>query len=241
MTSTGFHDTGARLSIGGSIVNIAVNLDYNVSRSDNTVTFTGLAQTNQYQRLTGGITSFTYGTGWEAYAQIPAGVANRTGQFSSGTRNVNTNYGPTGGSDFSIGVGATDTTTSCQMIGRYLNDGMSGSGSFAIGIPALGYPGLSSQSVTAIKPTTATVNSSFSAGANSSGISSIQLQYGLTTGYGSTASGGTVNLTGLSPGKTYHYRFVATNNGGLSTTTSDYTFKTQDVPGMMPLLMGLLG
>lgn len=240
MSSTGFFDTGARLSIGGSIVNIAVNLDYNVSRTDNTVTFTGLAQTNQYQRLTGSITSFTYNTGWEAYAQIPAGVANRTGQFSSGARNVNTNYGPTGGSDFAIGVGATDTTTTGQMIGRYLNDGMTGSGAFAIGIPALGYPALSSQSVSAIKPTTATVNSSFSAGSNSSGISSIQLQYGLTTGYGSTASGGTINLTGLKPGKTYHYRFVTTNNGGLSVTTSDFTFKTLGIAGHTPILMGLL-
>lgn len=245
MASTGFYDTGARFTISGSTINIAVDLDYTVSRSDNTVTFSGLNQYNQYQRLSGSISSFTYNTGWEAYAQIPAGVANRTGQFSSGTRNVNQTYGPTGGSDFSITVASNAVKTTGKMIGRYLNDSMTSSSTFDITIPTLGSPSLTSQSVTNIKPTTATITSAFSAGSNSTGIASVQLQYGLTTSYGTNSTDSsspyTWNLTGLKPGKVYHYRFVATNNGGNVTTTADYTFTTKSVPGMMPLLMKAIG
>jgi hypothetical protein len=67
-----------------------------------------------------------------------------------------------------------------------------------------------------------------------------QFQYGKTTAYGTTtgaASAGngtnavTVSraLTGLKPGKTYHYRLVANNSSG-PTNGLDKTFKTANIP-----------
>lgn len=244
MASTGYRDTGARLYYYGSTINIAVSLDYTVTRSDNVVTFTGLNQYYKYERLSGSVTSFSYPTGWEAYTQIPSGVANRTGQFAQGTRNVNQVYGPTGGANFSITVASNATTTTGRVIGRYLNDAMTYSSAFNITIPTLGSPALTSQSVTNLKTTSATVTSAFSAGSNSTGIASVQLQYGLTTSYGTNLTDSTSpytwNLTGLKPGQTYHYRFVATNKGGKVTTTEDFTFKTKAAAGMLPLLLGLI-
>lgn len=242
MASTGYIDTGARLSVGGSTVSIHVDWDYNVSRLNNTVTFTGNVAYLQYVRLSGGITSFTYGTGWDAGVDVPGGTS-RVGPISeSGTRNVNAGYGPYGGGDFSVGVGAFDTSYPGRMYGRYRNDGYT-YGNFSVGIPTLGAPSVDSQSVTNIKIKTASVNYSGSAGANAT-FSQMYLDYGLTAGYGTTvssgSSSGTFNLTGLKPGTVYHYRLTAVNGGGKSTSTGDLTFKTKSVSGMTPLLMGLL-
>lgn len=62
--------------------------------------------------------------------------------------------------------------------------------------------------------------------------STSQVQYGTTTGYGSTTQfdstllmSHTVNLAGLIPGTTYHYRVTSTNANG-STTSADFTFAT---------------
>ena len=63
-------------------------------------------------------------------------------------------------------------------------------------------------------------------------------QFGLTTSYGAqttpasagsgtTASPVSATLTGLAPGTTYHYRLVATNADGETTTGADKTFTTQ--------------
>lgn len=239
MANTGAIDTGARLSISGSVINITLDFYYNAySRVDNTVYFNGVALYYYYGRMSGGASSFTYSTGWSAYGEVPHG-ASRAGSEASGTRNVNQWYGPTGGGDFAIAVGTWDTSVGYRAAGRFKNDGFT-YGYGTVYFMALGAPYITGQSVTNIKPRTATINSTFYQGDYSSGISSIQVQYGLTTSYGSTASGGTVNLTGLKPGTVYHYRFIATNNGGKSVTTGDYTFKTQAVAGALPVLMGLL-
>ena len=70
--------------------------------------------------------------------------------------------------------------------------------------------------------------------------SSVYFEYGLTTGYGSTASitlspnDGTTaqyvsaGLTGLVPATLYHYRLTVTNNAGM-TSTSDGTFITLSI------------
>src|SRR5690348_1520944 len=66
------------------------------------------------------------------------------------------------------------------------------------------------------------------------------VQFGTTTGYGfqtsqrSMGSGTTdqsvsVDLTGLRPGTTYHYRVIATNASG-TTVGDDRTFATQGAP-----------
>ncbi len=67
----------------------------------------------------------------------------------------------------------------------------------------------------------------------------VRIEYGLTTAYGQSLSVGTFDglssndatsaLSGLSPGFTYHYRVVATNNNG-TLATSDRTFTTPSSP-----------
>lgn len=48
-------------------------------------------------------------------------------------------------------------------------------------------------------------------------------------------------VTGLKPGKTYEYYTLAYNNNGDTSTSGTQTFKTKGVPGMVPILMGLIG
>jgi hypothetical protein len=71
---------------------------------------------------------------------------------------------------------------------------------------------------------------------------SCRVEYGTTTLYGASAScdnGGTLtsvpipmtaHVQGLSPATTYHFRFVATNISGQSTTGSDHTLTTVLLP-----------
>ncbi len=76
-------------------------------------------------------------------------------------------------------------------------------------------------------------------------------QYGTTTAYGSmssTASAGagtapvaaSRNVTGLTPGTTYHYRIVATNSQNKKAFGLDQTFTTQAVP-VPPSRIALFG
>lgn len=242
MAATGFADTGARL--GGlpfsTTMAIYGQLVYDVSRSNNTVTFSNFYAQGQHVRIAGSATSFTYSTGWDVVGDAPSG-SQRVSGFWSGTRSINA-IDSTGATSFSVGVGANDTTMSVRAGARYRNDGVTYAW-FTIGIPALGAPSLSSTSVTNITPRTATISASAAAGDNAT-FSSIELQYGLTQSYGSSTSSSsstpTFNLTGLSPGKTYNYRFVITNGGGKVTTTGNYTFKTKPVSGMISLLTELL-
>ena len=66
--------------------------------------------------------------------------------------------------------------------------------------------------------------------------SSSQVEYGLTTSYGSLSplnstpvTSHSVPLTGLAMGMTYHYRVISSNANGTS-TSSDYTFRTIGAP-----------
>lgn len=61
-----------------------------------------------------------------------------------------------------------------------------------------------------------------------------QVEYGLTTGYGSTSVADnnllvshSVSLGGLVPKTTYHFRVISKDVGGLTATSSDFTFATQ--------------
>jgi hypothetical protein len=60
-----------------------------------------------------------------------------------------------------------------------------------------------------------------------------QVDFGLTTAYGSTTTldaalvtSHSQNLTGLDPGATYHYRIRSTNASGLGTVSGDFVFST---------------
>ena len=68
--------------------------------------------------------------------------------------------------------------------------------------------------------------------------SSSQVQYGLTTSYGSTTTldpalvtSHSQTLSGLTPGTLYHYRVISTSANG-SATSSDYTFATAGPPAI---------
>lgn len=237
MAWTGQLSTGAFFNTGVGIARIHGGIEYNVSRTDNTVYFTGTRAIIQYIRESGSWTSFTYGSGWTWRMHVNG---QRTQNSTSGTRSVNAQDG---GSyvNFSVGVSAGDTSLTGYVSAWFSGDGETYTGGLGISIPSLGFPSINSTSVTNIAVTSATINSSFSAGSNSSGISSVQVQYGLTTGYGKTASGTTANLTNLTPGSTYHYRFVVTNNGGRQTTTGDYTFTTLPAPNTSAALLAIVG
>lgn len=89
---------------------------------------------------------------------------------------------------------------------------------------------------------------------NGGAVNSCKFEYGLTEGYGAKASctpspnegdapvAVGASLSGLGPGTTYHYRLVATNAGG-TTTTSDQTAQTAlpelpEVGRCLPAAMG---
>jgi len=85
-----------------------------------------------------------------------------------------------------------------------------------------------------IATTTATINAQINANGNST---TAEVQYGLTTSYGSTKAmtpssitgssntAATASLTGLTPNTTYNYRIKATNTAGDSLSANN-TFKT---------------
>ena len=61
-----------------------------------------------------------------------------------------------------------------------------------------------------------------------------QVEYGLTSGYGTTSplnttlvTGHSVNLTGLSRGTRYHYRVYSRNGAGILAVSADFTFITR--------------
>ena len=92
-------------------------------------------------------------------------------------------------------------------------------------------PTATTVAATLVTSTGATLNSTV----NPNGLSTtIYFQYGLTTGYGSSTTSGSIGtssgnygtaITGLSPNTTYHFRIVATSTGG-TTDGSDLTFTT---------------
>lgn len=98
-----------------------------------------------------------------------------------------------------------------------------------------------------VKPTTAQLRAE--TGSYGHGTSSTWTMYYRLQGAGSWTNAGSQgdgagynywNLTNLKPGKTYEFYVNATNNNGDSTNSSTQTFDTQSVPGMVPVLIGLL-
>jgi len=75
--------------------------------------------------------------------------------------------------------------------------------------------------------------------------SSSVVEYGTTTGYGSTATGPndvtshSVALSGLNAGTTYHYRVKSADSSGNTATSSDYTFTTTSTSSDIELTSGV--
>lgn len=74
-----------------------------------------------------------------------------------------------------------------------------------------------------------------------------QVEYGLTTAYGSTVTDETLqtvhatNLTGLAANTTYHYRVISKDAAGNVTTSEDYTFATPAIVIEPPVVAPLSG
>lgn len=219
----------------------AINID-SVSRVNNTITFN-----NMYVRnWTPTAGAFDNPQWYDDVYSNGGGVGFIPGTQSKGLTGssiiTNINY-YTSGISPSVGVGAFDTTYSFQH--RINTDGVwrAWITGITIGIPATTNPSLSTTNVTAIKPTQANVAWTSYPGDYCT-FSSMNVEYGLTVGYGSTVTGvaqnGNVTLSGLKPGKTYHYRFFMTNGAGRTAYSADFTFKTKAVAGVGPLLMELV-
>jgi hypothetical protein len=105
-----------------------------------------------------------------------------------------------------------------------------------------GPPIAATLAATAVTGTTATLNGTVNANGDNTAVS---FEYGLTTSYGSTATGVpalvtgntatpvTANITGLLPGTTYHFRDRGVNTYGTS-NGNDLTFAT---PAILPIIV----
>jgi phosphodiesterase/alkaline phosphatase D-like protein len=92
-------------------------------------------------------------------------------------------------------------------------------------------PVISQVSASNITTSTATITWTTDVGATS------QVEYGLTTSYGSTTTldddlvyGHSVSLTGLTAGTTYHYRVKSKDASENEAVSGDYTFTTESLP-----------
>lgn len=242
MASTAYTNNARVTTIGGFSFgfDVRINVD-SFSRNDNVVSVNNMTTT---VRINSGSAGASF-SGFEVLGlgEMPDNTSRYNKSLGSGTFNRGSSY-TTSNTDFNVTVDKDATSISCQA--RVTVNGGTGSGDTeSMSIPALGSPSLSSQSSSNIAVTSATITAAASAGSNSSGVASIQLQYGLTTSYGTnstdSASPFTWDLSGLTPGTTYHYRFVITNNGGKQTTTGDYTFTTLPAPNTSAALLNIVG
>lgn len=216
-----------------------VNYD-SASRVNNTVSVVGA---NGGYTITSANSSSYWVGSWtvKGWYQMPSGTTRGTKDISGGEHHANDTF-YTSETNFSFSVGASATSVSTRNYGQLNNT--SGNKSQSLGVPALGSPSTGTPSVSGIGVTGATINYSGSAGTNAT-FSSMRLDYGTTTSYGtnqskSTASGSFV-LTNLTPGTTYHYKLTATNGGGKTAATSDLTFTLLPAPNTNAVLLGIIG
>lgn len=136
MATTGYSSTGAYLDTGYGIARIHGDIVYNVTRTNNTVYFTGTYARVKYVRESGGWTSFTY-PGWTWRLYITTGTQ-RSSNGGSGTRSVNQVNNGTSVS-FSLGVSASASTVSARIGAWFDGDGQTYANK-TLNIPTLGSP-----------------------------------------------------------------------------------------------------
>src|SRR5579872_5996582 len=96
-------------------------------------------------------------------------------------------------------------------------------------------PTISAVNATAISSTAATITWSTNISANS------QVNYGLTSSYGSTTNldsalvtSHSENISGLTASTTYHYQVVFSDSNGVTAASTDFTFSTLAAPDTTP-------
>ncbi len=112
---------------------------------------------------------------------------------------------------------------------------------FTVAGPISTPPSAISSAATSITQTGATLNGTVN---DNGAATTVTFEYGLSTSYGSSASGGTVaagagstavsaNISGLACGNSYHFRVNGANSGG-TTNGADQTFSTAACPDTTP-------
>jgi phosphodiesterase/alkaline phosphatase D-like protein len=181
---------------------------------------------------------------------VNANNADTTVTFEYG---LTTAYGTTVTADQSPVLGSADTAVSKWITGltadttyHYRVVGVNGVGA-TNGADMTFYntvaPYARADAASGIGNTTATINGAVNPKVPDSplGSTTVTFEWGLTAGYGNTAAalqsptegpveiGVNLNLTGLTPNTTYHYRVVADNVNGTG-TSGDMTFTTSSLP-----------
>lgn len=175
-------------------------------------------------------------------------------------------YGQSGDASGSVGAapgtrGIQSGTTRwyCDANGNYANFGVGMHMDVYFGqgdsVTTIGFgrsplaPGIAAITADSIKPSSARVGVEIT-GHGHGTSSAMRVWYRLQgSGSGWTNAGdqgdvGGYNywtISGLKPGKTYEYYSEHWNNMGDTSTSGIQTFKTKNVPGMTPVLMGIVG
>ncbi|CAK0772317.1 MSHA biogenesis protein MshQ [Gammaproteobacteria bacterium] len=179
-----------------------------------------------------------------------AGSTNAGGNASGNTAGTGTaNGGGNGGAGLtSSGTGNTGITAGGGGGGGYAtsstnrNGGSGGSGQ--VKITYIGAPTITTNAVSNVTSTSATLNGTVS---SNGAITTVTFDYGLTTSYGNTvtaiqsplatnASGSAISaiVTGLTCNTTYHFRAKGVNSVGI-TNGSDITFITSACPSVVSI------
>lgn len=242
MANTAYQNNIRTATLGGFNFGFDARTEWdNITRVDNTISITNLR--TRMRVNSGSPGSWFSGYNVDVHTDVPSGTRRRNASLGSGRFDRGQDYLGSAG-NYSLTVGAAAVVVTSRS-GVTVDGGTGWTNAQNITIPALGLPSLSSQSVSNIGVRSATIAAVVAAGTNSSGIQNVQLQYGLTTSYGTnvndTSSPYSWNLANLLPGTTYHYRFVITNNGGRVTTTGDFTFTTLPAPSVSDTLLKILG
>jgi hypothetical protein len=178
--------------------------------------------------VTGTSATITWTTDFPANSRIEYGLTNYTGITTLDpalvTSHSHTITGLTPGTTYIYMVRSITGQNTLTKVGGF-------------SVTTLSTPVISNVNATNITGSTAAI------GWTTSSPSDSQVEYGLTTAYGSTTTvpaavtAHTAALTGLQGGTTYHYRVRSTNVVG-SATSGDFTFTTLVVPP--PIISGIV-
>jgi hypothetical protein len=226
MASTAYKDTGAFLTVGGQTFHMDAYVNYDsATRSDNTVSIVGA---NGVFKITDGGGGFFSGYDVTGAYQFPTNTTRRTQSFGTGGR---TSGDVLSGAEnnFSISVGANDTSVNVRAGASYAGDPISWTSSSAITIPALGAPagtttidaGSTIDTELGVRNNVTSWGSNATAGSVRSYIADNSGFTGQT--YKSTTDNALIVHTGLTPNKKYWFRGWADNGGGKSTYFSATT------------------